>query len=101
MSHTKSQGAANRTVNVRGKRLGVKAFGGETVKAGAIIVRQKGTKFYPGDNTGIGRDHTIFATKSGIVQFKQLTGSKNNRKQVNIIPAENDAKQNDASKSAK
>ena len=66
------------------KRLGVKRFGGQQVKAGEIIVRQRGTKFHPGDNVGRGGDDTLFALASGSVQF----GIKRKRRIVNIIPAD-------------
>lgn len=89
MAHTKSQGAANRTVNVAGKRLGVKRYAGEIVKPGNIIIRQRGTKFHPGVNTDLGRDHTIFATADGVVEFKIMTGFKRGRKSVHVIPATN------------
>lgn len=89
MAHTKSQGAANRTVNVAGKRLGVKRYAGEIVKPGNIIIRQRGTKFHPGVNTDLGRDHTIFATADGVVEFKTMTGFKRGRKSVHVIPATN------------
>lgn len=66
------------------KRLGVKRFGGQQVKAGEILVRQRGTKFHPGDNVGRGGDDTLFALKPGSVQF----GIKRKRRIVNIIPAD-------------
>lgn len=88
MAHTKSQGAANRVVNVIGKRLGVKKFAGEQVIKGNILVRQRGTKFHPGLNTGMGRDFTIFATADGVVKYRTLTGFKRNRKAIDVITAE-------------
>ncbi|WIM67161.1 50S ribosomal protein L27 [Corynebacterium breve] len=69
------------------KRLGVKRFGGQQVKAGEIIVRQRGTKFHPGENVGRGSDDTLFALEAGSVQF----GIKRNRRIVNIVPAEEQA----------
>lgn len=87
MAHTKSQGAANRTVNVAGKRRGVKRFSGQLVNAGEIIIRQKGTKFYPGKNTGMGKDFTLFAKIDGVVTFRNMTGSKRGTKTVDILPA--------------
>ena len=87
MAHTKSQGAANRTVNVAGKRLGVKRYSGEVVNAGSIIIRQRGTKFHPGKNAGLGRDHTIFAKETGVVTFKNMTGKKRGQKSVEITPS--------------
>ena len=85
MAHTKSQGAANRTVNVAGKRLGVKRFGGEQVLAGNILVRQRGTKFHAGKNVGLGRDHTLFALTNGVVAFRGMTGFKRGRKFVDVV----------------
>lgn len=85
MAHTKSQGAASRTVNVAGKRLGVKRFAGQIVKAGNILVRQRGTKLHAGQNVGVGRDHTLFAKIDGMVKFSRMTGHKRNRKKVNVV----------------
>lgn len=76
MSHVKSGGKARQHSQRPGKRLGVKIFGGQEVKAGQIIVRQRGTKFHPGDGTILGRDHTINATIDGIIVFKQKLGRK-------------------------
>lgn len=87
MAHTKSQGAANRTVNVAGKRLGIKRYSGEVVPAGSIIVRQRGTKFHSGKNTGLGRDHTIFAKETGTISFRNMTGKKRGQKAVEITPS--------------
>ena len=70
MAHKKAGGSSRNGRDSIGRRLGVKKFGGENVLAGNIIVRQRGTKFHPGDNVGIGKDHTIFATKNGKVTFK-------------------------------
>lgn len=86
MAHKTSAGGANRTVNVAGKRLGVKRYGGEKVSAGTIIVRQRGTKVHPGKNTGMGKDHTLFAKIDGVVSFRNLTGSKQGQKAVDIVP---------------
>jgi large subunit ribosomal protein L27 len=72
MAHTKQQGAANRHIRRPGKRLGVKRFGDEYVKPGMIIVRQKGTKFHPGNNVDMGKDFTIFATVLGKVKFRKV-----------------------------
>ncbi|MDS1271125.1 50S ribosomal protein L27 [Lipingzhangella sp. LS1_29] len=65
------------------KRLGVKRFGGQQVKAGEILIRQRGTKFHPGDNVGRGGDDTLFALSAGMVQF----GNRRGRKAINIVPA--------------
>ncbi|MCL4393113.1 50S ribosomal protein L27 [Patescibacteria group bacterium] len=78
MAHTKAGGSkANQGSNVKGKRRGVKKFSSEAVIPGNIIVRQKGTKFHPGLNVGMGRDFTIYSKISGIVKFRRLT--KTNR----------------------
>ena len=69
MAHTKAQGSCKNGKDSNGQRLGVKCFGGETVTAGSIILRQKGTKFFPGLGVGIGKDNTIFALKAGTVKF--------------------------------
>lgn len=76
MSKTKSGGKTRQHTTRPGKRRGVKLFGGQTIKTGMIIVRQQGTKFHPGDNVGIGRDHTLFAKKDGIVEFKTRQGRR-------------------------
>jgi large subunit ribosomal protein L27 len=69
MAHKKSGGSSRNGRDSAGRRLGVKKFGGEAVDAGNIIVRQRGTKFWPGDNVGMGVDHTLFATAAGAVKF--------------------------------
>lgn len=74
MSKVKAGGSARQHSQRPGKRLGVKLFGGQVVKVGQIIVRQKGTKYRPGKNVGLGRDFTIFATKDGQVKFSQQHG---------------------------
>lgn len=76
MAHIKSGGTAKGNKDSIGKRLGVKRYGGEKVKAGNIIVRQRGTRIRPGSGTSIGKDYTIFALIDGIVSFKTLTGKK-------------------------
>lgn len=88
MAHKQSAGAVKRLVNVVGKRLGVKKFGGEFVRSGNIIIRQRGTKFHPGKNVMMGRDFTIFATKEGFVQFGRMNGYKRNQKRVNVLSKE-------------
>ena len=85
MAHTKSQGSAKRTVNIVGKRRGVKRFGGQKVNAGEIIVKQVGTKFHPGKNVGMGKDFTIFSKIEGIVGFRRMTGSHKTQKYVDVI----------------
>lgn len=76
MAHKKGGGTTEKNRDSAGKRLGVKIFGGQNVREGNIIVRQRGTKFYSGAGTKIGRDHTIFAVVSGVVQFKLRLGKK-------------------------
>ncbi len=85
MAHKKAGGSSRNGRDSAGRRLGVKKFGGEAVVPGNIIVRQRGTKFWPGDNVGLGRDHTIFATAEGQVTFK--TGLKG-RTFISVSPAE-------------
>lgn len=74
MAHKKGGGATVKNRDSAGKRLGVKIFGGQNASPGNIIIRQRGTKFYPGEGTRLGRDHTIFAVNSGAVKFKQRMG---------------------------
>ena len=76
MSKTKAAGSSKNGRDSAGRRLGVKLFGGQSVNTGRIIVRQRGTKFYPGENVGIGRDHTLFALKNGLVAFNKKGKSK-------------------------
>lgn len=81
MAHKKGSGTSRNGRDSAGKRLGVKAFGGEAVTAGSIIVRQRGTRFTPGSNVGVGRDHTLYALADGTVRFDF---SENARRRVNI-----------------
>ncbi len=76
MAHKKGGGATKKNRDSAGKRLGVKIYGGQTAKPGNIIVRQHGTQFYPGIGTMLGRDHTIFAIREGLVKFRQKLGKK-------------------------
>ncbi|MEQ1636426.1 MAG: 50S ribosomal protein L27 [Methylococcales bacterium] len=85
MAHKKAGGSTRNGRDSNAKRLGVKKFGGEIVRAGNIIVRQRGTRFHAGDNVGCGKDHTLFATVDGKVAF--VTKGVNNRQFVNIIAA--------------
>lgn len=85
MAHKKAAGSTRNGRDSEAKRLGVKRFGGESILAGNIIVRQRGTKFHPGTNMGIGKDHTLFALIDGKVQF-EVKGPKN-RKFVSIVSA--------------
>jgi large subunit ribosomal protein L27 len=84
MAHKKAGGSTRNGRDSQAKRLGVKRFGGQVVSAGSIIVRQRGTKVRPGVNVGVGRDHTLFATADGVVQF--LTKGREKRKYVSIVP---------------
>ncbi len=85
MAHKKAGGSTSNGRDSQSKRLGVKRFGGESVLAGNIIVRQRGTHFHPGVNAGLGKDHTIFATVDGTVKF-EVKGPKS-RKYISIVPA--------------
>ena len=76
MAHKKGVGSSRNGRESHSKRLGIKKFGGQFVKAGNIIVRQRGTQHYPGENVGIGRDHTLYALKDGIVEFSRTRGDK-------------------------
>ena len=83
MATKKAGGSSRNGRDSAGRRLGVKKFGGEVVISGNIIVRQRGTKFHPGTNVGIGKDHTIFATKNGKVFFKKTR----TRTFISVVPA--------------
>lgn len=85
MAHKKAGGSTRNGRDSQSKRLGLKKFGGETVKAGNIIVRQRGTRFHAGVNAGLGRDHTVFATAKGKVEFNRR--GPNNRTFVDIVAA--------------
>ena len=85
MAHKKSGGSSRNGRDSAGQRLGVKAFGGEVLNAGQIIVRQRGTKFHPGTNVGLGRDHTLFAKASGAVKF---TTKRDSKTYVSIVETE-------------
>jgi large subunit ribosomal protein L27 len=84
MAHKKAGGSSRNGRDSRSKRLGVKAYGGEAITAGAIIVRQRGTKVHPGTNVGMGKDHTLFALVDGKVAFT-VKGSEK-RTMVSILP---------------
>ena len=84
MAHKKGQGSSRNGRDSNSQRLGVKVFGGEKVSGGAIIVRQRGTKFHPGKNVGIGGDDTLFSLVDGSVKF----GERKGRKVVDVLPAE-------------
>lgn len=85
MAHKKAGGSSRNGRDSNAKRLGVKRFGGQLVSAGSIIVRQRGTQFHPGENVGIGRDHTLFALVDGHVKF--ATKGAQNRPTVIVEPA--------------
>lgn len=84
MAHKKGLGSSRNGRDSNPKMLGVKVFAGEAVSGGEIIVRQRGTKFWPGDGTGLGRDHTIFATRAGKVEFKPGRRGRT----ISVTPAE-------------
>ena len=83
MAHKKAGGSSRNGRDSKGQRRGVKVFGGETVRAGNIIIRQLGTRIHPGRNVGMGRDFTLFALVDGVVNFDRLDRS---RKRVNVLP---------------
>ena len=85
MAHKKAGGSSRNGRDSNSKRLGVKAYGGELIEAGSIIVRQRGTRVHPGVNVGIGRDHTLFAKVTGKVEFAVKGPDKKNT--VNVLPA--------------
>lgn len=84
MAHKKAGGSSRNGRDSESKRLGVKVFGSERIPAGAIIIRQRGTRFHPGENVGIGKDHTLFAKVEGYVQFTVKGPLK--RRMVNVLP---------------
>ena len=84
MAHKKSGGSSRNGRDSQPKRLGVKCYGGQQVKAGAILVRQRGTRFHPGHQVGCGRDHTLFALQPGLVRF-QVRG-RQLRNYVDVVP---------------
>jgi large subunit ribosomal protein L27 len=83
MAHKKAGGSSRNGRDSDGRRLGVKKFGGEAVVAGNIIIRQRGTKWHPGRNIGMGKDHTLFALVDGVVEFRSVRG----RSSVSVVPA--------------
>jgi large subunit ribosomal protein L27 len=87
MAHKKAGGSSRNGRDSEGRRLGVKKFGGETVISGNIIVRQRGTKYHPGKNVGLGRDHTIFAVAEGAVHFHTSTKGRTFVSVVPVSPA--------------
>ena len=85
MAHKKAGGSSRNGRDSESKRLGVKSYGGESINAGSIIIRQRGTKIHPGVNVGMGKDHTLFALVAGTVAF--ATKGKEKRKIVSVVPA--------------
>jgi large subunit ribosomal protein L27 len=85
MAHKKAGGSSRNGRDSKGQRRGVKVFGGETVRAGNIIIRQLGTRIHPGRNVGMGRDFTLFALIDGIVNYDRLD---RDRKRVNVVPVQ-------------
>jgi large subunit ribosomal protein L27 len=83
MAHKKGGGSSRNGRDSQSQRLGIKKFGGEAVRSGNIIVRQRGTKFHPGLNVGMGKDHTLFATIDGYVKFEHITRDK---KRISVYP---------------
>lgn len=85
MAHKKAGGSSRNGRDSKGQRRGVKVFGGQTVRAGNIIIRQLGTRIHPGRNVGMGRDYTLFALIDGVVNFDRLDRA---RKRVNVLPVQ-------------
>ena len=85
MAHVKGQGSTSNGRDSQGKRLGVKIYGDQFAQAGAIIVRQRGTKYHPGTNVGMGKDHTLYALVKGVVRFERCGRTK---KKVSVYEAE-------------
>lgn len=83
MAHKKGGGSSRNGRDSQSKRLGIKKFGGEAVRSGNILIRQRGTKFHPGANVGIGKDHTLFATIDGYVKFEHINRDK---KRISVYP---------------
>ncbi len=84
MAHKKGAGSSRNGHESESKRLGVKIFGGQAVKAGNIIVRQRGTRHFPGNNVGMGKDHTLYALEAGVVEFRR---KKDDRSYVSVVAA--------------
>lgn len=84
MAHKKGQGSTSNGRDSIGKRLGVKRYGGQAVKSGEILVRQRGTTFHPGSNVGLGSDYTIFAKIEGVVKFERYNKT---RQKISVYPA--------------
>jgi large subunit ribosomal protein L27 len=91
MAHKKGAGSSSNGRESHSKRLGIKIFGGQYAKSGSIIVRQRGTVHHPGENVGLGKDHSIFALTDGIVAFRK---KRDNRSYVSVVPLESNAGMN-------
>ncbi len=91
MAHKKGVGSSRNGRESESKRLGVKIYGGQFAKAGNILIRQRGTKHNPGENVGIGKDHTLYALVDGTVQFRR---KKDDKSYVSVIPVDNEAQAN-------
>ena len=85
MAHKKGAGSSNNGRESESKRLGVKIYGGQIATAGNIIIRQRGTKHYPGENVGMGKDHTLYALENGKVEFRK---KRDDRSYVSVVPVE-------------
>ena len=85
MAHKKGAGSSRNGRESESKRLGVKIYGGQFAKAGNIIIRQRGTQHHPGENVGMGKDHTIFALIDGTIEFRK---KNNNRSYISVVPVE-------------
>lgn len=88
MAHKKGMGSSRNGRDSNSQRLGIKAFGGQTVTSGSIIVRQRGTMYHPGAGVGLGVDHTIFAKIDGVVKFEPCARSKSSGKKISVYAAE-------------
>mgnify|MGYP000430249390 CR=1 FL=1 len=88
MAHKKGVGSSKNGRESHSKRLGVKIFGGQEIISGNIIIRQRGTKHHPGEGVGIGKDHTLFAVRDGVVEFKKKMVNQQVRSFVSVVPAE-------------
>lgn len=88
MAHKKGMGSSRNNRESNSQRLGVKVFGGQTVTAGSIIIRQRGTHYHPGTNVGIGKDDTLFAKIEGVVTFEPSRRAKSSGKQVSVYPVQ-------------
>ncbi len=91
MAHKKGVGSSRNGRESESKRLGVKIYGGQFARAGNIIIRQRGTKHYPGENVGIGKDHTLYALIDGTVEFRRR---RDDRSYVNVLPLDTEAPAN-------